>query len=87
MTNWKQTLDIKKVLELGPELNDNAALPDNIRTAMKTEIGRVMENLRDEHYEDLLEELDEISTVTDFNAWLNCLFDWADRNLIWCGAM
>ncbi len=87
MANWKQTLNIKKVLKLGSDIEDDDALPDNIRAAMSLEIGLVQKNLRDDYYEDLVEELAEIQSVFDFNEWLENFYDWADRNLIWCGAL
>ncbi len=87
MANWKQSLNLKKVIDLGPDLEVHEALPDNIRAAMQLEIGLIYTRLRDDYYVDLVEEFAEIKSVYDFNEWLGNFYDWADRNQIWCGAL
>ncbi len=78
MTNWKRTINIKQHL-------DPAKPFEGVRDA----IVRVLRNdrayLDGFDFTDIVDEMAETGTVSDFDAALEALYDWADNNLVWIG--
>jgi hypothetical protein len=83
MTDWGRTINIKQHLD-----------PDKPFEGVRDAIVKVLRNDRaymgkygsgDFEFMDIVDEMAEAPTVSDFDRCLSALYDWADSNLIWIG--
>ena len=85
MANWKETVELNPILSKWEDLDQSDDLPAELRAevvALLKTSKRIPQTFTEE-----LEDPDTSSllTVEDFNCWLEDLYNYCDKNLIWLG--
>jgi hypothetical protein len=80
MAHWREKLDIKQFLQ-GDSLPPDEPVPVELVTQVREEIKKS----RLLPVASLLEELDYVATVEDFDNWLEELYNEADAKRVWLG--
>lgn len=82
MTRWIKTIDIKQ--HLTDEETPEAAKRVGAAIAKTVEFG-TRHWVGDLALEEILDNLRNVEDTDDVNNWLEELYNWADRNLVWLG--